>query len=175
MRLATAVIGLALMVLGVCLAGAAQEEQEALGQRAKEFWEARVKGDWAVLYHYLPTGEREKLTKTSMWPGVRKMRHFAICLTSSEGFRARAALGWVEVRYAVQIPRYPELAAKELQIWQLWRKVDGSWEPAPKQDSQEVPSRPQLRNTAEEPLLAKRVDGFWQAKEMQDWGALRIL
>ena len=66
LRLATAAIGLALVVLGVCLAGAAQEEQEVLGQRAREFWEARVKGDWAVLYDYLPAGEREKLDKDTV-------------------------------------------------------------------------------------------------------------
>jgi hypothetical protein len=172
LRFATAAIGLALVVLGVCLAGAAQTEQELLGQRAREFWEARVKGDWAVVYDYLSAGEREKLDKEAFVAGSKENAPFRYLSYKLGGIETEGDLGWVEVRYAVQITRYPELAAKEMNIWQLWRKADGSWLPSPKQDAQEVPTRPQLRNSAEEPLLAKRVDGFWQAKEQQDWGRI---
>ena len=172
LRLATAAIGLALVVFGVCLAGAAQEEQEALGQRAREFWEARVKGDWAVLYDYLTAAEREKFGKDAFVASSKENAPFRYLSYKLGGIETEGSFGWVEVSYSLQITRYPELPAKEMHIWQLWSKVDGSWEPAPKQDAEEVPKRPQLRNTAEEPLLAKRVDGFWHAKELQDWGRI---
>ena len=149
---------------------AQEKDVDVLKERAKTFWEARLKGDWATVYRYLPPAEKRGFTE-EQFVSFRKEKGPFRYLSSELGrLEITGDLGWVEVRYAIQPAGFPEYPPRNMHLWQIWQKRDHNWFPLPRSKYTQVPKNPpHLRSAEEEALLSERVNEFWEAKEKEDW------
>jgi len=149
--------------------GRAGDERQVLKERAESFWTARVKGDWATVYDYLPEREKGSFTREQFVSFRREkgpFRYFSFTLGDIE---IADQVGWVEMSSKTGLADYPGLTPKQTKSWQIWYKEEGKWCPLPGEQREEVPGLPpRFRSGEDEELLKRRADEFWNAKEAQD-------
>ena len=160
------------VIMSVGIEVLADRDENTLKERAKVFWEARVNGDWATVYQYLSQEEKDKFTQEKFVSSRKEKGPFRFLSYELGGVESAGDLGWVEVRYAIQPLGYPEYPPRQMHLWDVWQKT-GDWYPVPASRSAEFPKNPpRLRPVEEEVSLAARVNGFWEAKEKNDWSSV---
>ena len=161
-----------LLALSIGAPAVAENDQAGLRTEAEKFWEARVKGDWLVLYDYLPAAEMQQGSREEFAVWSKDNQPFQYVSYKLGTVETDANFGWVQVGYSAKLPKYPSLPAREMEIWQVWRKVGDGWKLVPQQQANDFPVPIHRRNAAEEAVLAKRAEAYWQARAEQDLGRL---
>ena len=143
-------IALSPCALAVGLAAADPAAEKSLTERAQTFWDARVKGDWSTVYRFL-TQEEQVGVSAEKFVEIRKTRGpFAYRSAKIGEVTVAGNLGWVEIDYTAQVVGFPEMPARDVQIWDIWQKRNGQWYPIRKEEREQVPHLPPLlRSTAE--------------------------
>lgn len=161
-------------LLGSTLATATEDsEAQALRARAQAYWDNQVKGDWAAVFPFLYPADRINMSVEQF---VTRQQSWMFRYLAAEVVDAAVAnnLGWVQVNYTIEFKRLqenlPALEPKRLQVWEPWEKRDAWYVLSTKEQRERVPSLPpRLRPAAEEAVLARRVEEFWQARQALDW------
>jgi hypothetical protein len=150
-------------------AGATTENEQALAALARRYWAAEVQQDWRTVYDLLPPGDRAVGSRDE-YATWRKERGLVLFVAAEIGETAVSGdLAWVRVKYEFQLAKYPEVAPRQAEMWDIWRNVDG-WRPVAKKEREAWPKLPPSRRpAAEEAALAARSRELWQAQVAQDW------
>lgn len=160
---------IAILVVWTCNVQASSSPVDDLNARAKELWSARVKGDPAVQYSFIPPDDRlvvslEKFKAQSAKRGVKYL-NFKIEKTEVDGQN-----GWIFVSYEVMLDKIPGSPTKKLEAWEIWHKFDDGWYPVSKDAGLAPAAPPSERDLGEEKRLSDRVNEFWSALRDQEWG-----
>jgi hypothetical protein len=124
--------GLAAFLLQACAAGggppssSAQSPEERLANRAKAYWEVRVKGDLVAQYSFQEPYYRENVTLTSFLKG-RGATHvlgYEIKETSVQGEEGRVKL---QVKYRPAHRLTQRVEPQTIDFDQGWIMVDREW------------------------------------------------
>jgi len=149
---------------------AQQKPGQALKEPAKDFWEARIKGDWATVYRYLSPMDKDKFTQDQFVSSRKEKGPFRYLSYKLGDVEIAGQLGWVEVSYTVEPVGFANYPARHMHIWQVWQEMDDRWYPVPASQRAEVPKKPpHMRPAEEEASLIRRAHEFWNAKEREDW------
>jgi len=161
-----AVFVLQAMVTTAALA-VADDDQQSLAQRARFLWDARVQGNWATEYRFLAPADRGSTTTLEKFVAYRRDKGPFRYLSAKVGEVATLNdIGWVEVKYEIRPAAFPELRARQMQVWDHWQKRDGEWYPMARAEREQVHALPpNKRSAAEETALGTRVEEFWKAQE----------
>jgi hypothetical protein len=161
------------LVLSFSLVGtlqAAQDDSKALRERAKTFWEARVKGDWATVYDYLSEAEISGRTKEQYVAFSKEKGPFTFTSYTLGEVDVDGDLGWVKTVCDFYPTQFRGVRPTHMDRWEIWEKVDGKWYPVSRQQYEDYPKLPpRLRPLAEEKAVTARANGFWQAREKNDY------
>jgi hypothetical protein len=164
------------LVVNVSLVGplqAAPDEKKALSERATAFWEARVKGDWGVVYDFLAEGAPKAGAKEEFIAYSKENGPFHYISFKLGDIDVDGDLGWVKTAYDLEPMRFQGLRANHVDTWQTWEKKNGKWYPLSNAQQQNAPKLPpRLRPLKEENAVMARVDQYWQAREKNDLTAL---
>jgi len=149
---------------------AAQDERKALTDRAKAFWDARVKGDWGTVFDFLADSEKKGGTKEQYIAFSKEKGPFRYLSYKLEDVEVESDTGWVKTAYELEPTRFPGLPPNKVNTWQVWEKWEGQWFPIPTDRQQEVPKLPpRLRPVKEESAVMARANEFWKAREKDDY------
>jgi hypothetical protein len=152
---------------------AAQDETKALRERATTLWEARVKGDWGTVFDYLSGKEIGNATKQQYIDFSKEKGPFVYLSYKLGEVEVDGDIGWVKTAFSLRPQRFPEYPPNRVDQWHVWEKRDGNWYPIPRERMDDEPRLPpSLRPIKEERAVTARADGFWQAREKGDYGAL---
>lgn len=164
------------LVLNLSLVGglqAAQDDSKALKERAKAFWEARVKGDWATVYDYLSEAELGGHTKEQYIAFSKEKGPFTYHSYTLGEVDVDGDLGWVKTVCDFSPTQFPGVRPTHLDRWEIWEKADGKWYPLPRQQYEDYPKLPpRLRPLDAEKAVTARANGFWQAREKNDYASI---
>jgi hypothetical protein len=150
------------------------DDQSALRALAEQYWQAEVKKDWKTVLVHLPA-EEKKGVKPEDFAKYRNTKTGTFLYQSAVVGEAvvEGDTGWVKVSGDSVMQGFPGMKPRPMAFWQLWRKHEGAWSLMPRAERENVPQVPRsARLAAEEKVLEKRVDGFWRAKEAQDWRSI---
>lgn len=150
-------------------AAASTDDGKALEARARQFWAAEVEQDWGTVYDFLPPADRPVASRDE-YATWRKANGLVLFVAADVGEIAVSGdLAWVRVKYEFKMAKYPEVASRQAEMWDIWRNVDG-WRPVAKREREAWPKLPpSRRSAAEEAALAARSNELWQAQVAQDW------
>lgn len=172
---AVAVVSLGLAV-GAAASGVTAAESSgltganALEQRAQAFWSARVTGDWLTVYRFLTEAQRAGVSAGKFAELRRTKGPLAYRAAAIGEVAAADDVGWVDVSYTAAAVLFPQMPSRDMRIWEIWEKRDGQWYPVPRGRRAELPHLPpRFRSTPKAAELAERADGFWDAKQREDW------
>jgi len=166
------VLGVVWLLMMYASPGLPAQEDQGLQERAKIFWDARVRGDWAVLYEYLPPSSQGGTSRDQFAESGKKKSAFRFLSFEIRKAETAGGLGWVDVVSTAQAVG-TTLPPKTTETWEQWEKIDGKWYPIdPKRRGEAPLVPPSLRPAEEEAALKKRVDELWSAKEKEQWGLL---
>jgi hypothetical protein len=164
------------LVLNLFLVGtlqAAQDDSKALQERAKEFWEARVKGNWATVYDYLSETELGGRTKEQYVAFSKEKGPFTFLSYKLGEVEVEGNVGWVKTVCDFTPTQFPGVRPTHMDRWEIWEKEDGKWYPVPRQLYENYAKLPpRLRPLDEEKAVTARVNGFWQAREKSDYASV---
>lgn len=165
---------LSVCLITVLIGSFAEAQQEhatqALKERAKTLWNARVAGDWATVYNLLPVEETSEMTKEAFVAQRKEKDPFRYLSTKLGEAAVAGAMGWVELEYDVQLKDYPQAPPRHMQTWSVWFVKNGQWYPMTKEQREQAPKLPpQKRPADEEARLSSRAQEFWKAREGRDW------
>ncbi len=168
----TLVVSLIFLILSAYLPvniALAQDERSQLIERANQYWQAKVKGDYAVIYDFLSPEEKGNETSQEYVKRMKDKGVFQFLSFKIEDAQTSSDLGWVRVDYETKPIRYPKLNANRMNTWTLWKKIDQKWHPISTGMAASYPSLPpQLRLLEEESALTKRAEAYWTAIQNQD-------
>jgi hypothetical protein len=149
---------------------AGRNDPESLRTQAGEFWQARIKADWATVYKYLTPEEKRTITRDEFTAKAKGENPFIYHQCKVTAVETDGDLGWVKVESSLQPVRYPDLPAQQVQLWQVWKMGDENWYLLPKELEETMPTAPpSLRSRGEEEVLSQKANEYWVAKEEQDW------
>jgi len=152
---------------------AAQDDSKALRERATLYWEARVKGDWATEYDFLPEAKREATPKEEYVAKAKDYGPFRYLSYKLSAAETADDTGWVKVAYASEPVLFPGIRPSHADRWEQWEKIDGKWFPVDPARSEELPKLPpSLRPLKEEAIVIARANEFWKAREKNDYAAV---
>jgi hypothetical protein len=165
-----------ILILSLTLANplqAAQDDSQALRERATAFWQARVKGDWGTVYDYLSGAEIGSATKEEFVKFSNEKGPFVYPSYKLGEIEVDGDMGWAKTSFDIRPMRFPDYPPNHLEQWQVWEKRDGKWYPVPKEEQENVPKLPpRLRPLKEENAVIARANQFWQAREKADYALL---
>jgi hypothetical protein len=167
-RLVWNALVLGLLLLSTSMWSSAENELGDFRERVKVYWEARVKGDFAVLYDFHGEAQKEQLSRDEYVNASKETFPFRVLSYKLGAAEMDGDIAWVNVSYSAALVKYSNLPPRELQVLQVWIKSNGSWRPVPQEHVDNFPKPPRLRAVAEEPVLTKRAEGYWEAREKQD-------
>ena len=161
------------VLINVAFAGllpAAQDESKILQEQAKRFWDARVNGDWATVYDYLPEEEREGKTRDQYVEQVKQSGLWRYLHYKINAVETADNTGWIKIEYAAEPARFPGVKPKLVDRWEHWEKVDGKWTAVAGKRIQQFPQLPpSLRPLKEEKAVKARAEELWKAREKSDY------
>lgn len=172
-RCVIAFLFLGVVVFGLVWSSSAKDDKDVLTSAARNFWEAKVKGDHAKVYKYLSSEERGELTEEQFLAQMRGKQAYQFISYKLGAVETAKDLGWVETETTVKLEKYPTLPPRTVHRWEVWRKMGDDWRPLPIKREDEAPKLPpSLRPAEEETALAKRANDFWESKKRGDWNYL---
>jgi hypothetical protein len=150
----------------------AGDESRMLETAVQRYWDARVQGDWTVVYDLLPEEDRP-MTQEQFIAAQSKEDRGLQYLRATVGEVAVADdLGWVDVEYEVRFKEFPAIPPKRGKTWDVWRKTD-TWQPIANRLRPTVPSRPpHVRPAKDEAALMQRAEALWQARAQSNWSGV---
>ncbi len=145
---------------------------EALGNRARQLWQARRDQDWAQVYLFEKPKVRKQTSVDDYVARSEASHHLRV--ESFELIRAQAEpdRGWVLIRYRSNLPRFPDVPSRQVELWQKWHRIDGNWHPVPPGQLSDYPEAPALRNVARERRLRLRFQESWRWRQAKNWSQL---
>lgn len=147
----------------------AQDDTSQLIERANQYWQAKVKGDYAVLYDFLSPEEKGSETSQEYATRMKDKGVFQFLSFKIEDAQISSEIGWVRVDYETKPIRYPKLNPSHRNSWTLWKKIDQKWYPMSTGVATTYPTLPpKLRLAEEESALTKRAEAYWTAIQNQD-------
>lgn len=166
-------LGLSMIVLFRQEAASLQDETQILSAQAKEFWEARLKEDWAKLYRYLPDDEKKELSLEEYVSGKGKHSPYKLLSYEVGKVEVDGHYGWVEMNNSMKPGRIGDAPPVNTKFWQVWLKGKENWFPLPHAFAHLAPKLPPSQRPAfEEATLKKRIEEAWGAAERMDWEAV---
>jgi hypothetical protein len=152
---------------------AAQDDSKALRERAKAFWEARVKGDWTTVYDFLSEAETGGATKEQYAAFSKEKGPFTFLSYQLGEVETEGDMGWVKTVCSFTPTSFPGVRPSHMDRWEIWEKADGKWYPVSRQQYENYPQLPpRLRPLAEEKAVTARANGFWVAREKNDYSSV---
>lgn len=152
---------------------AAQDEGKALREAATKFWDARVKGDWAVVYDYLSEEERAGKTKGQYIEVSKAAGTWRYLQYQIHAVETSDDLGWVKIQSSAEALKFPGTKPRTVTRWEHWEKEGDRWTIVPSNRVGELPKLPpSLRQAAEEKAVTAREEEFWKARERSDYAAI---
>jgi hypothetical protein len=149
-----------------------QGDPEELRANAAMLWQARVDENWTAAFEHEDTRAYPDLT----------VENFITWSTEQEPFRYKSFelgqvlverdLGWVEVTSATAMRRFPKMPPRDTTRWEKWRLVEGMWKLLPREEIEDYPESPAVRDADAEAALAKRFAESWKARATKDWSGL---
>lgn len=169
-RLVIAFLFLGMVLYEPVLPLSAQDDKEVLTAAARNFWEAKVKGDQVKVYKYLSSEERGGLTEEQFLAQMREKEEFQFLSYKLGVVETAKDIGWVETETTVKLAKYPTLPPRTTHRWEVWRKSGDDWRPVSINRGDEAPKLPpSLRPAEEEAALARRANDFWEARGKGNW------
>ena len=143
-------------------------EQSLLRARAMALWNAKVAEDWEKVFEFEDPTSRTGWVKSDFVNWSKENEPFKIRSFKISDVQAAGDMGWVEVEYNTLIRRFPTLPPRDAQLWQKWRRVNGSWHPVPLRELVSYPEPPVRRNAVEEANLRARFMDSWRFRKAGD-------
>jgi hypothetical protein len=172
-RLVIAFLFWGMVIFESVLPSSAQDDKEVLTAAARNFLEAKVKGDQATIYKYLSSEERGELTEEQFLAQMRGKEEFQFLSYKLGAVETAKDIGWVETETTAKLAKYPSLPPRTVHRWEVWRKRGDDWRPLSINQEDEAPKLPpSLRPAEEEAVLARRANDFWEAKEKGNWNCV---
>ena len=175
-RIAWAALAVTLAVS--CAPGSASadpaEDAKTLKDRVQKFWEARVQDQWEVVFDLMSLEEQQMANDREKFAAYQREKGWFkyTDVKLGEAFVDKD-LGWVEVTFTTGLRQYPAMPPQTSTLWDVWRKVDGTWRPVPQPLLEQFPKRPPaVRSAEDETALTARVHALWNARQAQDWGTI---
>ena len=143
-----------------------------LWNRAGRLWQARRERDWAVSYEFEEPKVRERMSLEDYVVRAAELQPFNI--ESFELIRAESKLnrGWALVRHRSSLKRFPDVPARQVEMWQKWRRIDRQWYPVPPRELLAYPEAPALRDADQENRLKRRFEESWRYRRTKEWPEL---
>ncbi|MEK6674198.1 MAG: hypothetical protein AABZ47_00920 [Planctomycetota bacterium] len=147
-------------------------DREMLTSRARNLWQSRVQEDWNSVFEFFEPKRRDEYKVVEFREWSEKNEQFMIHSFDVNATHIDGDMGWVHVDYNTSIRRFPNLAARDVMLWEKWRRTEGEWYPVPKEELNLYPESPSQRNADAEQELRARFEQSWSARHGADWARL---
>ena len=143
--------------------------------RVARYWSAKATEDWSTVYGFLTPAVQASKSREEFVEWSQANEPFRILSHEVVDVQTEKERGWAFIRYASQLPRFPDAAPRATQTWQKWVRIDGAWYPVPPTELEIHPNAPAMRDAGEELRLKTRIHFAFEARQNKDWHALYLL
>lgn len=179
-RIETPAIILILLIAG-CTANSAKvgmsaEDHRArsagLRERVEKLWSARQAEDWRTVFTFEDPELQAASTPEEFESWSSENEPFKVVSFSVLGVEQQGDLGWAELDTKMGVRRFPTAPIRDIQRWETWHRLDGTWYPIPRGADDQYPVAPSRRDADAEAALRARFAEAWKARKSADWKAL---